>query len=66
MWDLPGLGIEPVSPSLDFLPLHHLGSPAQQLELSNSDKEREMFQKKNQAKPLIYIFIHALNQYMSI
>ena len=30
---------------VDSIPLHHLGSPALQLELSNSDKEREMFQK---------------------
>ena len=29
MWDLPGPGIEPVSPVLagEFLPLHHQGSP---------------------------------------
>lgn len=36
-----------------------------QLELSNTNKEIEMFQEGNQAKPLIYIFVHALNKHMS-
>ena len=36
MWDLPGLGIEPVSPALegDSLPLSHQGSPVLNLNWS--------------------------------